>query len=63
MILVDFLTNLKAHFPIPSSVETTAKLKDSLDTVSQLVESWVAMAGHSGNLKQIAELLGIPESD
>lgn len=57
-ILLDFLNNLQCLFPTPTSIETTTKIKDSLDVVTDLVTKWVDMAGHSGNLEQVATLLG-----
>lgn len=62
-ILTDFLTNITVSFPAPTSTETTAKLKDSLDTVKELVDKWMDMAGHNGNLLQIAKLLNIDVGD
>lgn len=58
IILTDFLNNVMAQFPAPTSIESTNKVKDSLDTVNELVDKWVDMAGHTGNLEQVAKLLG-----
>lgn len=57
-ILVDFLNNLTCTLPTPTSIETTNKIKDSLDVVKDLVDKWMDMAGHTGNLEQVAKLLG-----
>jgi len=62
-ILLDFLNNMQCLFPTPTSIETTTKIKDSLDVVKDLVDKWVEMAGHSGNLEQIAKLLGFGDSE
>lgn len=59
VILTDFITNLKVSFPTPTSIDTTNKIKDSLDVVKDLVDKWVDMCGHSGNIEQIAKLLGM----
>lgn len=61
-ILTGFLNSLVCNFPTPTSIETTTKIKDSLDVVDGLVEKWMTMAGHSGNLEQIALLLGYGDS-
>jgi len=63
IILADFLNNVVCLFPTPTSIETTTKIKDSLDTVKDLVDKWVDMAGHTGNLEQIAKLLGFGGDD
>ena len=63
IILTDFLNNITCMFPTPTSIETTNKIKDSLDVVKDLVDKWVEMAGHTGNLEQVAKLLGYDTDD
>lgn len=63
VLLTDFLNTVTVSFPAPTSVDTTAKIKDSLDVVKTLVDNWVDMAGHKGNLEEVAKLLNIDVSD
>lgn len=63
VLLTDFLNTVTVSFPAPTSVDTTTKIKDSLDVVKTLVDNWVDMAGHKGNLEEVAKLLGIDVSD
>ncbi|EJI5696356.1 hypothetical protein NFI00_000059 [Salmonella enterica] len=59
MILADFINNVYCEFPRPTSTETTAKLRDSLDAVKDLVDRWEEMAGHLGVMGSMLQAMGV----
>lgn len=59
VILTDFLNGLYCELPTPVSIESTNKLKDSIEAVDQLVEAWTEMSGSKLILEKVIKLLGI----
>jgi hypothetical protein len=63
VILADFFTSVYCYLPVPTSTESTNKLKDSLEAVTALVAAWEEAAGNNGVLPQILKALGIESED
>ena len=63
VILADFFTSIYVYLPVPTSTESTNKLKDSLEAVTTLVQSWEEAAGNNGVLPQILKALNIESED
>jgi len=63
VILADFFTSIYVYLPVPTSTESTNKLKDSLEAVTALVASWEEAAGNNGVLPQILKALNINDED
>lgn len=63
IILADFISNVVCKLPTPTSIETTNKIKDSLQVVKDLVENWMEMAGGNGTLAHVGKLLGFIKGD
>lgn len=63
VILADFFTSVYCYLPVPTSTESTNKLKDSLEAVTALVASWEEAAGNNGVLPQILKALDIQSED
>jgi hypothetical protein len=63
VILADFFTSIYVYLPVPTSTESTNKLKDSLEAVTALVASWEEAAGNNGVLPQILKALNIQSED
>jgi len=63
VILADFFTSIYVYLPVPTSTESTNKLKDSLDAVTALVQAWEEAAGNNGVLPQILKTLNINSED
>lgn len=61
MLLADFFTAVKVSFPIPSSIESTDKLKNQLEAVDSLVTKWMDIASNSAVLTDIATSLGFTD--
>lgn len=59
VILSDFLSSIYCSLPRPANIETTNKLKDSLDAVNELVSKWSEMAGTQKTTEAVIKLLGI----
>lgn len=62
-ILVDFLNGVSCSLPAPTSGENASKLKDNLEAVDALVNSWIEMSGYSGLLSKMVEELGLDEAE
>lgn len=62
-ILADFISNIVVKLPTPTSIETTNKIKDSLQVVNDLVKNWMEMAAHNGTLAHVGKLLGFIKGD
>lgn len=63
IILADFISNVMCKLPVPTSIETTNKIKDSLQVVKDLVDNWMDMAGGNGTLAHVGKLLGFIKGD
>lgn len=63
IILADFISNIVCKLPTPTSIETTNKIKDSLQVVKDLVENWMEMAGGNGTLAHVGKMLGFIKGD
>ena len=63
IILADFISNIVCKLPTPTSIETTNKIKDSLQVVNDLVKNWMEMAGGNGTLFHVGKLLGFIKGD
>jgi hypothetical protein len=63
LILADFISNVICKLPTPTSIETTNKIKDSLQVVNELVKNWMDMAGGNGTLSHVGKLLGFIKGD
>jgi len=63
IILADFISNIVCKLPTPTSIETTSKIKDSLQVVNDLVTNWMDMAGGNGTLFHVGKLLGFIKGD
>ena len=63
IILADFISNIVVKLPVPTSIETTNKIKDSLQVVNELVKNWMDMAAHNGTLSHVGKLLGFIKGD
>jgi len=63
VILADFISNVVCKLPTPTSIETTNKIKDSLQVVNDLVKNWMEMAGGNGTLLHVGKLLGFIKGD
>lgn len=61
MLLADFFTAVKVSFPIPSSIESTDKLKNQLEAVDALVTKWMEIASGGAILTDIATNLGFTD--
>jgi len=61
MLLADFFTAVKVSFPIPSSIESTDKLKNQLEAVDALVTKWMEIASGGAILTDIATGLGFTD--
>jgi len=58
-LLADFFVGVKVSFPEPTSMETTDKLKNQLDSIQALVEKWMEMAGDGIIMDSIVKTLGL----
>lgn len=63
IILADFISNIVCKLPTPTSIESTNKIKDSLQVVNDLVKNWMEMAGGNGTLLHVGKLLGFIKGD
>lgn len=63
IILADFISNIVCKLPTPTSIETTNKIKDSLQVVNDLVKNWMDMAGGNGTLAHVGKMLGFIKGD
>jgi len=63
VILSDFFSSVYCYLPVPTSTESTNKLKESLDAVTALVGAWEEAAGNNGVLPQILKMLNINSED
>jgi hypothetical protein len=63
VILADFFSSVYCYLPVPTSTESTNKLKDSLEAVTALVQAWEEAAGNNGVLPQILKALAIENED
>lgn len=61
MLLADFFSSVKVSFPIPSSIESTDKLKNQLEAIDTLVSKWMDIASSSAILTDIASGLGFTD--
>lgn len=59
LILTDFMNSLYCWLPTPSSTESTNKLKEKLEAVSELVKTWTEMSGYDKALPDVAAALGL----
>ena len=57
-ILRDFIKSVKVILPSPASIESTNKLKDKIDSVNSLVQSWVEMSGTKTIFNKLLERYG-----
>ena len=58
IILRDFIRSIKVVLPSPASIESTNKLKDKIDAVNSLVNSWVEMSGAKTVFNKLLERYG-----
>ena len=63
LILSDFVNNLYCWLPTPASTESHAKLKDKLEAVDALVQSWTDLSGYEKMLPVVAKALGLEEGE
>lgn len=63
VIMTDFINNVFCTLPRPTSTESTAKLNDSLDAISQLTQKWEDMTAHGPLLDKVIKMFGIEKED